>query len=73
MTIRIAPGQSASEQSVSIYHEVLEAAALDAKMPPAMLLDLSESDFDMLAYMAQEQFGAATVENLNKLLEAVGF
>ncbi len=73
MTIQLAPGQSASEQSVSIYHEVLEAAALDAKNPPMMLLDLSESEFDMLAYMAQEQFGTATVENLNKLLQAVGF
>ena len=73
MTIQIAPGQSAYEQSVSIYHEVLEATALDAKNPPAMLRDLSEEDFDLLAYMAQEQFGPATVENLKKLLEAVGF
>jgi hypothetical protein len=73
MTIQLAPGQSAVEQSVSIYHEVLEAAALDAKNPPMMLLDLSEAEFDMLAYMAYEQFGTATVENLNRLLHAVGF
>jgi hypothetical protein len=73
MTIQIAPGQSAYEQSVSIYHEALEAIALDAKKPPAMVLDLSEDDYDLLAYMAQEQFGQATVENLNKLLEALGF
>ena len=52
---------------------MLEAAALDAKNPPMMLLDLSEAEFDLLAYMAQEQFGTATVENLNKLLQAVGF
>ncbi|HEU5115407.1 MAG TPA: hypothetical protein VFT74_01885 [Isosphaeraceae bacterium] len=73
MTILIAPGQSAYEQSVSIYHEVLEATALQAKTPPAMVMDLSEEEFDLLAYMAQEQFGNATVENLDKLLEILGY
>jgi hypothetical protein len=73
MTIQIAPGQSPDEQSVTIYHEVLEAAGLDAKKPPAVLLDLSEEDFDLLAYMAHEQFGPATVENLNMRLDALGF
>jgi hypothetical protein len=73
MTIPLAPGQTPYEQSVSIYHEVLEAVSLDAKKPPAMLLDLSEQDYDLLAYMAQEQFGTATVENLQKLLVALGF
>ncbi len=38
-----------------------------------MVLDLSEEDFDLLAYLAQEQFGTATVENLNKLLETLGY
>lgn len=37
-----------------------------------MVLDLSEEEYDLLAYMAQEQFGTAAVENLNKLLEALG-
>ncbi len=73
MAIRIAPGQSPYEQSVTIYHEVLEATALQAEEPPAMVLDLSEEDFDLLAYLAQEQFGTATVENLNKLLETLGY
>jgi hypothetical protein len=73
MTIRIAPGQSSYEQSVSLYHEVIEATALQAKKPPPMVLDLSEEKFDLLAYMAQEQFGPATVENLNKLLAALGY
>jgi hypothetical protein len=73
MTIRISPGQSSYEQSVSLYHEVIEATALQAKQPPPMVLDLSEEEFDLLAYMAQEQFGPATVENLNNLLEALGY
>jgi hypothetical protein len=73
MAIRIAPGQSPLEQSVTIYHEVLEATALQARKPPTMVLDLSEEDFDLLAYMAQEQFGTATVESLNELLQAIGY
>jgi hypothetical protein len=73
MTIRIAPGQSPYEQSVSLYHEVLEATALQGKPPPPMVLDLSEEEFDLLAYMAQEQLGPATVENLNKLLAVLGY
>jgi hypothetical protein len=73
MAIRIAPDQSPFEQSVTIYHEVLEATALQARTPPAMVLDLSEEEFDLLAYMAQEQFGTATVENLDRLLEALGY
>jgi hypothetical protein len=73
MTIRIAPGQSPYEQSVTLYHEVIEATALQAKKPPTMVLDLSEEEIDLLAYMAQEQFGQATIENLNKLLEILGY
>lgn len=73
MTIRIAPNQSPHEQSVTIYHEILEATALQATKPPAMVLDLSEEEFDLLAYMAQEQFGTATVDNLDRLLEAIGY
>ena len=71
--VSIAPGQSAYEQSVTIYHEVLEAASLDAKNPPAMLPDLFESEIDILEFMEREQFGLAMVESLSRLLEAVGF
>jgi len=72
-TIRIAPGQSPYERSVTLYHVIIEATALQAKPTPPMVLDLSETEFDMLAYMAQEQFGPATVVNLNKLLAILGF
>jgi hypothetical protein len=73
MSIRIAAGQTPYEPSVAIHHEVLEATALQAEEPPSMVLDLSEEDLDLLAYLAQEQFGTVTVENLNKLLAVLGY
>ena len=71
--IRIAPGQSATEQSITLYHEVIEASSLQSKNPPPSVLDLSEEEIDLLARMAHQQFGSATVENLNKLLVLFGF
>ncbi len=37
--IRMAKGLNRREQSVSLYHEVLEAAAVASQHPPAALLD----------------------------------
>jgi hypothetical protein len=73
LQIRLAPGLSPSEQSITLYHEVIEAASLQAKSPPPMVLDLTEQEIDLLAGMAHGQFGSASVENLNKLLTALGF
>ncbi len=73
MRIELAPGLTPTEQSITLYHEVIEAASLQAKDPPAMVLDLSEEEIDLLAIMAHEQFGAVSVENLDKLLTVIGF
>ncbi len=73
MEIEIAPGLSPEEQSITIYHEVIEVASLQAKQPPPTVLDLSEQEIDLLAKMAHEQYGLATVETLNHLLRDLGF
>jgi hypothetical protein len=73
MQVRLAPGLSPSEQSITLYHEVIEASSLRAKEPPPMVLDLSEEEIDLLAKMAYEQLGTATVENLNQILDILGF
>ena len=73
MKIEIAPGLSPEEQSITIYHEVIEVASLQAKQPPPTVLDLSEQEIDLLAKMAHEQYGLATVETLNHLLRDLGF
>ncbi len=52
---------------------MLEAASLQAKRPPRMVLDLSQRDYDLLAKRAHEQYGQATVESLNQLLDDLGF
>ncbi len=73
MEIEIALGLSPEEQSITIYHEVIEVASLQAKQPPPAVLDLSEQEIDLVANMAHEQYGLATVETLNKLLRDLGF
>ena len=73
MKIEIAPGLSSEEQLITIYHEVIEVASLQAKQPPPTGLDLSEQEIDLLAKMAHEQYGLATVETLNHLLRDLGF
>ena len=75
MQIRLSSGLNAAEQSVTLYHEVLESASMQAfyrKSLPPFLADLSEAELDMLAQMAHEQFGPASVENLIKFLDSVG-
>ena len=76
MEIRLSPGLTATEQSVTLYHEVLEAASMQADYRgtlPVFLADLSEAELDMLAQIAHEQFGPASVETLTQFLHAVGF
>jgi hypothetical protein len=73
MTIRIAPGLSPTEQSITLYHEVIEAVSLQAESPPALVLDLSEEEIDLLAKLAHEEYGTTKVANLNKLLAELGF
>src|SRR5271166_6132506 len=48
-------------------------SAVQAKQPPPTVRDLSEQEIDLLAKMAHEQYGLATVETLNQLLRDLGF
>jgi hypothetical protein len=61
------------EQSVTLYHEILEAAAVASPNPPPTVIDLNEGDFERAAYSAHGQFGVASVENLNRMLKSYGF
>ena len=71
--IAIRPGLSDKEFSVPLYHEILEAAAVASADPPVSVLDFNEGSFERAAYSAHEQFGAASVENLNSMLQSYGF
>jgi hypothetical protein len=71
--ITIQPGLSEKELSVTLYHEILEAAAVASNDPPESIIEFNEGDFDSAAYAAHERFGPATPVNLNALLQSFGF
>jgi len=49
------------EQSVTLYHEILEAAAVASPNPPSAVIDFNK------------EFDVASVENLNRMLKSYGF
>ena len=61
------------EQSVTLYHEILEAATVASSNPPPAVIDFNEGDFERAAYSAHAQFGVASIENLNRVLKLYGF
>lgn len=61
------------ELSVSLYHEVLEAATVAAEPPPETVMDFNESHFEQAAQAAHARWGVATPETLNQMLAEFGF
>jgi hypothetical protein len=59
--------------SVSLYHEVLEAAAVAADRPPDSIMEFNEGDFERAAQSAHARLGLATAERLNQMLAEFGF
>ena len=66
-------GLSERELSVSLYHEVLEAATVGSWPPPDSVLEFNERNFEQAAQAAHEKWGEATPENLNLMLQSYGF
>ena len=74
ITIELAATALTPEQiSISIYHEVLEAATVAALHPPGAVCDLNEGGFESAAHTAHTEIGPASPENLNRMLERFGF
>ena len=71
--ITISAGLSEDEISVTIYHEILEAATVGSIDPPKAVRDFSEGDFESAGYRAHKQFGQASPENLDRMLQFYGF
>jgi hypothetical protein len=61
------------ELSVSLYHEVLEAATVAAERPPDAVLELNEGHFEQAARSAHDRLGLASPQALNQLLAEFGF
>ena len=71
--ITIRAGLSEEEISVTIYHEILEAATVASIDPPKAVRSFNEGDFEGAGYRAHEQFGPAVPENLDRMLQFYGF
>jgi hypothetical protein len=61
------------EISISLYHEVLEAATLAAAHPPSTLCEFNEGDFEHAAQNAHSRLGLVSPEKLNAFLAEFGF
>lgn len=68
-----ARGLSEGEISVTIYHEILEAATVASIDPPEAVRSFNEGDFERAGYRAHELFGPASPENLDRMLQFYGF
>lgn len=73
LQIRLRAGMNDAELSISLYHEVLEAATVWCHPPPAEVLELSEGDFERAAEEAHRRLGFASPTTLSVLLKNHGF
>ncbi|MEY4386489.1 MAG: hypothetical protein RLY20_1772 [Verrucomicrobiota bacterium] len=71
--VQLRSGISNEEVSISLYHEVLEAATVASLSAPENVMEFNEGDFERAAQTAHAQFGPATPDNLNRLLQSYGF
>jgi hypothetical protein len=69
----IRAGLSEPELSITLYHEILEAASVAIASPPANVMNFNEADFERAAREAHERWGNASPANLNLLLQFHGF
>jgi hypothetical protein len=61
------------ELSISLYHEVLEAATVAAEHPPEAVLEFNEGAFEQAAQTAHGKLGPATPGTLNQMRVEFGF
>jgi len=71
--IILSAGMSDLEQSISIYHEVLEGLTVAMDRPPRSVENFLEHDFEAAAASAHAQFGFATAEKVVNFLQMFGF
>ena len=69
----IRAGLSEEELSITLYHEILEAASVAIDSPPTGVIDFNEADFERAAHEAHGCWGNASPANLNLLLQFHGF
>jgi len=65
--------QSEEEQSVAIYHEMLEALTVAFDEPPESVILMNEADFEQAAREAHQKFGFASPDAVLSFLKGYGF
>jgi hypothetical protein len=73
LRLLVRAGLSEEEESVTLYHEVLEAATVACQHPPESVLDLNEAGFERAAKQMHRELGPASPTNLNRMLQIFGF
>ncbi len=71
--ILLREGMDEKELSISLYHEVLEAATVAAENAPESVIEFNEADFEESARSAHTRYGIASPRRLNEMLEKFGF
>lgn len=71
--ILLREGMDEGELSVSLYHEILEAATVAAQNPPESVMEFNEGDFENAARSAHAQYGIVCPRKLNEMLAQFGF
>ena len=61
------------ELSVSMYHDVLEAATVAADVPPPKVMEFNEGHFEAAGQSAHQRLGIASPGTLNQFLAEFGF
>jgi hypothetical protein len=71
--ILLDPNLGDRELSVSLYHEILEAATVAADHPPEPVVEFNEGNFEQAAQAAYRKLGPAGPGTLNQMLVEFGF
>lgn len=69
----IRSGLSDEELSITLYHEILEAASVASEHPPDSVANFTEGDFERAARRMRDSLGEASRETLNRMLQIHGF
>ena len=64
LRLLIRAGLSEEELSITLYHEILEAASVAIANPPASVMDFNKANFEQAARAAHERWGNASPASL---------
>jgi len=71
-SVQMSAELSESELSISLYHEVLEAATIASLFPPRRVADFNEGDSERAARAVHERLGPVSPSSLNQMLRLFG-